>query len=141
MLGCITMPTLHIVTGPPGSGKTTHAEKLAIEEGDSTSGIYLPIYDRDLGNKKGWMGMTPHDAILNAHAPSVRNKSYWVDQAIHYGYTPKLYVMWIPRMEALKRMKARSGLTPTERNDLEYGLQFWYKSYSRHPQEERIENV
>lgn len=123
-------PTLHIVTGPPGSGKTTFASDLS-----------LPVYDNDLGNKWEFMKAIPRvDAVLTVTAPLRCTKQLLVDRALDAGYLPKLYGIWIERMEAYKRMKQRSGLSPTERNNGEKWVEFWYKRYQRHPLEERITN-
>ena len=139
-----TYPLLHIVTGPPGSGKTTFATSLSkekVKEGDSTNRIYLPIYDHDLGNKRDFITVRPQvEAVLCAAAPSARNKDYWIQHAKSAGYIPKLYVMWIPRMEAYLRMRKRSGLSKTQQNDLQSGVELWYRTYSRHPKEIRIED-
>ena len=127
-------PVLHIVTGPPGSGKTTFSNELM--------GGELRVFDHDLGNKTGWQHLPPsrrEESYFCAAAPSADNKEYWIQEAIKHGYIPKLYVMWVPRVVAYQRMRSRSGLSKTERNNLQSGVELWYKSYSRHPQEQRVD--
>ena len=124
-------PTLHIVTGPPGSGKTTKANSFG-----------LPVYDNDLGNLRDWISNPPpSDAVLTVTAPTNRQKSYWVSIAKQNGWVPKLYTIWISRMEAFQRMKARSGLSPTQKNQSDKWVVDWFKKYQRHQAEERITNA
>ncbi len=118
---------LYIITGPPGSGKTTYAASL-----------HYPIYDHDLGNKAEWPQSNQGTVTLTTSAPSAKNKFYWEELARRNGFNPVIVVMWLPRMEAFNRMSKRSGLRPTERNDLTKEVQRWYKLYSRHPREERV---
>ena len=121
---------LYILTGPPGSGKTTHARKNM---------SHLEVFDADLGNKMGWQNHYT-DAVLMTSAPSYKNKQHWLRKAIDQGFDPVLFVMWVPRMLAYDRMKKRSGLTSYERNDLEKSVERWYKLYEHHPLERRITN-
>lgn len=110
------------------------ARKLADKMGVGTI-----IYDRDLGNKLEWVG-TSTDGIFLTSAPSKENKQYWIDRAEKEGFLARLYVVWVLRWTAYNRMKERSGLSPGQRNDLERSLERWYKMYSPHPQETRLEN-
>ena len=118
--------TLYIITGPPGSGKTTYATALG-----------HPIYDHDLKNKHEWKN-SKVSASLTTFAPSSKIKQHWVLEARKAGFTPVIVVMWLPRMETLDRMKARSGKHPTQQNRLDKEVERWYQQYSRHPQEERM---
>ena len=121
---------LHILTGPPGSGKTTYSAS-------PDSGLAeLAVYDTDLGNKADWV-YSPTSAVLCTSAPASTTKQYWLAQAEHHGFTPILHVMWVDRMTAFQRMEARSGLRKTERNDLNKSVERWYKLYTRHPKEIR----
>ena len=121
-------PTVHVLTGPPGSGKTTYAK---------TRFPTLPVYDHDLRNKEGWR-TAKGDCVLMTSAPSRSNKEYWSQEVFNEGKQPDLLVMWVPRMVAWQRMRQRSGLTPYERNDLEKSVERWYKLYSPSPQETRV---
>ena len=122
-----TYPTLHIVTGPPGSGKTTFAETKNV-----------PIYDNDLGNLREWISMPPHEAVLTVTAPQERKKSYWMSIAKQNGYVPKLYCIWLSKMEAHQRASMRPVRNDKRTFDW---IKYWFKNYTRHPQEERITNV
>jgi len=126
--GELTKPTLYIFTGPPGSGKST----LAGEVG-------APVYDVDLGNKMEWIP-SKFDGVLCTSAPSKENKEFWVKTAKQNGFNPILYVVWIDRWTSYKRMKARSGMSPDQRNNLEKGVERWYSHYSPHPKESRLYN-
>ena len=129
---------LIILTGPPGSGKTTYAELLQRNHFDDYDGMLLPVYDCDLDNKDQWSLSSAKETILCTSAPSHANKAYWIQSATLAGFTPTLLVMWIPRMVANQRMMLRSGLSKTERNNLQESVQRWYKLYSRHPLEVRV---
>ena len=120
------MPTLYIVTGPPGSGKTTYSTQQD-----------LPVFDHDLENKHDWQ-QCPTDCILNTAAPSRENKEYWRAKAISHGFQPVVLVMWVPRMVALQRMQQRSGRVKTQRNNLSKGVERWYREYSPHREERRV---
>ena len=75
-------------------------------------------------------------------APSSGLKQYWLSEALKAGFVAELYVLWVPRMVAYDRMKARNGksVSKTQRHDLEQDVERWYKLYSRHYKEKRIEN-
>ena len=118
---------LYIVTGPPGSGKTTYANQFP----------ELQVYDHDLGNKLGWHSATT-DAILCTSAPNQKTKEYWASEARKRGFTPKIVVMWCTRMEAMQRMMSRSGQAATERNDLQANVHRWFDLYSAHPLEKKV---
>ena len=122
-------PTLYIITGPPGSGKTTYAQEVHPT---------LHVYDHDLGNKEGWRGGN-QPAVFMASAPTRDNKEYWTKEARREGYSPTLTTIWIDRMKAYERMSKRSGASPTQRNNLVKGVERWYKMYSAHPLEIRYE--
>ena len=119
---------LHILTGPPGSGKTTYANALK-----------LPIYEKDLGNKRYWL-QSPSTCILCTAAPTRENKEYWLNQAAHYGFQGHLVVMWVPRHVAMERMLQRSGATPTQQNNINKSVEQWYRLYQVHPNEQREPN-
>jgi hypothetical protein len=119
--------TLYIITGPPGSGKTTYAAQFP----------ELPVFDRDLGNKEAWHDCKT-DAILCTSAPNAKTKAYWLSEAIHRGFEPKLIVMWVTKMEAYTRMSARSGDHRTKQNNLRDSVDRWYKLYSGHILEKRV---
>lgn len=124
------MKVLTIVTGPPGSGKSTYSQRTYPE---------APHFDRDLGNKDEWR-REERDCVLLTSAPSVANKDYWINEARLHGFTPIVLVMWVPRMVAYGRMVKRDGKSPTQRNDLQRSVERWYKKYGRHRQETRIPN-
>lgn len=128
-------PVLHIVTGPPGSGKSSFAKERN-----------LPIYDNDLQNKNGFKHAHPKvEAVLTVTAPTVEQKTKWIKAAEKYGYAPRLYCIYISKMEAYTRMKQRSGDSAHDgaghSNTADKWVHYWYKNYKRHPQEERITNV
>lgn len=120
-------PILYIITGPPGGGKTTYARSLG-----------LPTFDHDLGNKHEWSSSLA-DAILLTSAPAWKTKEYWRRQGIKAGFSPRILTMWVPRNVAMQRMRNRPNTDPTTRNDLNEGVERWYKLYTRHPREERID--
>ncbi len=125
---------LHIVTGPPGAGKTTYS---ASEWPD------LPVFDSDLRNKKKALKRVcsaDGDRVLHTSAPSAFLKEHWINKAKRAGYQPKLYCIWVPRMVAYDRMRARDGMSATQRNDLQKNVERWYSMYTRHPDEIRIDN-
>ena len=127
----LRMKVLYILTGPPGSGKSTYARQLIVD------GVANEIFDHDLGNKKEWCTY-PGSCVLCTAAPSSSTKDYWIMEARKYGFVPELFTMWKPRMTALEHMTARNGLSPDQRNDLNSGVEAWYKAYTRNPHEQRI---
>ena len=97
----------------------------------------LPVFDRDLGNKDAWR-MENEDSVLMTSAPEEKNKTYWIGEANKYGFIPKLLAIIPPRMVCYARMKDRDGQSPSQRNDLEKSIEYWFKHYTRHPAETRV---
>lgn len=124
------MKKLFIVTGPPGSGKTTYSKILS-------QNYEAKVYDTDLDNKQGWR-QDLNDSILNTAAPSRENKDYWEQEAIRNGFQPEIMVMWVPRVQAMTNMRKRSGQHKTQRNDLNRSVERWYRLYTAHPREVRV---
>ena len=123
---------LHILTGPPGSGKTTYAQA---ELGD------LKVFDRDLGNKSDWV-YSEADCVLCTSAPARETKEYWISLANFHQFTPILHCFFPPRMVSYQRMSNRQGIAKggrTQQNNLVKSVERWYKKYSRHRQEIRHE--
>ena len=124
------MPQLVILSGSPGSGKSTIAK---------TKYPNHHLCDKDLGTQRDYR-TTNQDCVLTACAPTKRQKSYWIKQAIVHGFTPTLLVIWVPRMTAYNRMLGRSGVSKDQMNNKQQGVEQWYKLYKAHPQEQRLLN-
>ena len=101
--------------------------------------LEIPVYDNDLGNRDDFQTASPKvEAALTVTAPSHKQKEFWCRQAELAGYRPKLYCIWLSKMQTFVRMKARSGLAKDESNTSDKWVHDWYKKYTRHPQEERL---
>lgn len=122
---------LYIMTGPPGGGKTTAAQEHLPT---------IPVFDTDLGNKAEWKDQRS-SAILMTAAPRAKSKQYWIDEAVRFGFVPQLILCDPGRALAVRRMLARSGKHPTQRNRISKSVQRWYTDYSRHREEIKVKDV
>ncbi len=122
---------LYILTGPPGGGKTTAAKEHLPT---------IPVFDTDLGNKAEWK-YEGSSAILMTAAPKSQSKAYWIEEAARFGFIPVLIVCDPGRALAVRRMLARSGKHPSQRNRISRSVQRWYTEYSRHREEIKVKDV
>ena len=117
-------PKVHIFTGPPGAGKLIHVA-------NSPYLRKLPVFCCYVKNKKYWEASKAEEVVLFAYSAQVQQKSYWLEQADAAGRTARLYCLDTPKNEATARMLARP-----RNNKLLGEIDFWYKHYTPHPEEE-----
>ena len=120
---------LIILTGPPGAGKSTYANKL----GHTT-------YDQNLGNKAQWRDSHDRVSILVTSAPDREAKTYWLREATKFGFSRAKIIVYDPgRAVTVQRLIAREMESPEgHRRRLTKAVQRWYKEYSPHPEETKI---
>ena len=130
----ITQLVVHILTGPPGAGKTTYADKHF---------PHLPHVDVDLedhpdhkgrlAQRKDRAANMDEDFVFMTSAPTRRNKDYWLDFFQRRGFRVNLLAFMPPRMVAYQRMLDRDHSPRLARN-----LQRWYLKYERHRRENTV---
>ena len=121
-----TSKRIHIFTGAPGSGKLVHIYHSPYLR-------RLPIYCCYHHNKAAWPNSRYQEIILCAYSAAAPAKDYWWNQALEFGFAPRLYVMMTEQGDTLTRMKAR----PRD-NTLFKEVSDWYRWYTPHDMEEHI---
>ena len=129
-------PTVIILTGPPGAGKTTHYHThhphLPLLDMDDIHATTLKEKKKKFKQRKLQLQSQREDFVLTTAAPSNDHKEWWLKQ--FPGFNIILFAFVPPRMVAYQRMQQRG-----HHDKLERGIQQWYKRYSPHRRELRAE--
>jgi predicted kinase len=130
------MPTLFLLVGPPGSGKSTFA-KNQIENGGDL-GAECTYVNQDSQGKLQHMENF-REALRNEKDVFVDRMNFnraqrlgYIEQARKAGYDVKIHVFHVPYSECLKRASERIGHeTIQDAATAEKAIRFFFKSYER----------
>lgn len=129
------MSLLHILVGPPGSGKSTYAQKLIREDGDH--GLNTVYINQDTQGKEH------RDIFLQALAQgqpvivdrmnfSVMQRKFFIDEARAKGYGVVITVLHQPRKVCFERVMTRDNHpTIKDKSAANQALNTFFSKYER----------
>jgi len=125
-------PQAIILTGPPGSGKTTlYKEYLSNYEQVDTDTYPGTRQQKALYKKTRLKELRHQNLVLHTSAPTRLNKEYWYS-LLSATHNVTLLTLMPPKLHTINRMQARE-----QYNNLHKHVEHWYKRYTRHSREQR----